>query len=194
MWRSPLRKIMLFLIVSISLILWFASTLVMQFAGPGVPTGMEGMMGTMGRMMGGRQAVSQSSSTSIFQAVVWPAVFVASASIAVIAVGGYLLAPEIPYKQPVGRTDTNFRPVETVMKVVKEDERKVLKTLMQAGGKMTQRDIARQAQFTRLKTHRIIARLAEREILVVQKHGNTNMITLPKWLQGAGSPTPSGLS
>lgn len=191
MWRS-LRKIVLFLIVGISLILWFASTLVMQFAGPGVPTGMEGMMGTMGRMMGGRQAVSQSSSTSIFQAVVWPAVFVASASIAVIAVGGYLLAPEIPYKPVVGRIETGFQPVETVMRVVKEDERRVLKTLMDAGGRMTQRDIARQAQFTRLKTHRIIARLAERDIVVVEKHGNTNMITLPKWLQSVGHPNVSG--
>jgi uncharacterized membrane protein len=145
-------------------------------------------------MMGGRQALSESSSTSVIHTFVWPAVFVASASIAVIAVGGYLLAPEIPYKSAVGRTETGFQPVETVMRIVKEDERRVLKTLMEAGGRMTQRDIARQAQFTRLKTHRIIARLAEREIVLVEKHGNTNMIALSKWLQSRGQPAVSGPS
>lgn len=189
-----LRKIALFMVLGLSLTFWIASIFAMQFQGPGVQSGMTGMMGMMGRMMGGTSTGQHPQPAGGPYVTLWPVLFIASASIAVIAVGGYVLAPEIPYRKGSPPVGIAFQPVGTVMRVVKEDERKVLKALMDAGGQCTQRDIAKQTQFTRLKTHRIIARLAERGIVLVEKYGNTNKITLPQWLRSAASSGRSEFS
>jgi uncharacterized membrane protein len=39
---------------------------------------------------------------------------------------------------------------------------------------------------SRLKTHRIVARLEERNLVVVAKFGNTNEVSLAPWLVGDG--------
>jgi len=42
------------------------------------------------------------------------------------------------------------------MRVLKDDERKAVELLVKAGGKMLQRDVARQAGFSRVRTHQIL--------------------------------------
>lgn len=74
------------------------------------------------------------------------------------------------------------QPIDAVIKVLKEDEKKVIELIMNQGGTMLQRDIARKTGFTRVKTHRILYRLTTRGIVTAKKHYNTYEITLADWL------------
>jgi uncharacterized membrane protein len=74
------------------------------------------------------------------------------------------------------------KPLSAVMRVLRDDERKIIELLVSSGGKMLQRDLGRQAGFSRVKTHRILYRLATRGIVTAEKHYNTYEITLADWL------------
>jgi uncharacterized membrane protein len=63
-----------------------------------------------------------------------------------------------------------------------EDERKVIETLVTGGGTMLQKDIRWKTGLSRVKTHRILHRLAKRGIVSAEKYYNTNKITLADWL------------
>lgn len=69
-----------------------------------------------------------------------------------------------------------------VMRVLKDDEKKVIELLSNAGGTMLQRDIGRKAGFSRVKTHRILYRLSTRGIVTAKKYYNTYEISLADWL------------
>jgi len=63
------------------------------------------------------------------------------------------------------------------------DERKVVEVLTSHDGKYLQKYIRNDAGLSRLQTHRIVARLAERGIVTLEKTGNTNMVVLANWLK-----------
>jgi hypothetical protein len=69
-----------------------------------------------------------------------------------------------------------------VLRTLKPDERKVVGVLKVHGGAYIQKFITQEAGLSRLKTHRIVATLAERGIVRVEKKGNSNEVTLAKWL------------
>jgi hypothetical protein len=75
-----------------------------------------------------------------------------------------------------------LEPLAAIKRVLKDDERKVFELLASSGGRMLQRDISRQTGFSRVKTHRILYRLAARGIVTAEKHYNTYEITLAGWL------------
>ena len=68
-----------------------------------------------------------------------------------------------------------------VLKTLKADERSIVYVLDAHGGTYLQKYITREAGLSRLRTHRIVAALSERGIVVVEKHGNTNQVSLVKW-------------
>lgn len=74
-------------------------------------------------------------------------------------------------------------PYESVSKTLTPEERKVLDVLVTHQGKYLQKYIRKEAGLTRLKTHRILARFAERGIVTLKQSGNTNEILLSDWLQ-----------
>lgn len=84
-----------------------------------------------------------------------------------------LTKPEVPERT---------QPLSAVVRVLKDDEKKIVELLVNSGGKMLQRDLGRQAGFSRVKTHRILYRLATRGIVTAEKHYNTYEITLADWL------------
>lgn len=93
------------------------------------------------------------------------------------------LFPEIEQKANVKTPPSGEKqPLEAVVKVLKDDEKKVVELLASAGGTMLQRDIARKTGFSRVKTHRILYRLSSRGIVTAKKHYNTYEITLADWL------------
>ncbi len=49
------------------------------------------------------------------------------------------------------------------------------------GGSYLQKYITKESGLSRLKTHRVVAALSERGIVIVEKHGNTNQVSLVKW-------------
>jgi predicted transcriptional regulator len=74
-------------------------------------------------------------------------------------------------------------PYESVSKTLTPEERKVLNVLVAHQGKYLQKYIRKEAGLSRLKTHRIITRFAERRIVSLKKTGNTNEISLSDWLK-----------
>ena len=50
-------------------------------------------------------------------------------------------------------------------------------------GKYLQKYIRKEAGLSRLKTHRVVARLAERGLITLEKTGNTNEVRLAEWLK-----------
>jgi len=74
------------------------------------------------------------------------------------------------------------RSLEAVLRVLKDDEKKVVELLINAGGTILQKDISRKTGFSRVKTHRILYRLSTRGIVTAKKYYNTYEITLADWL------------
>jgi hypothetical protein len=92
----------------------------------------------------------------------------------------FLVLPEM--KDYYGAPDQVGREVGAiVMRALKPDERKVVGVIRLHGGSYVQKFITREAGLSRLKTHRVVAALAERGIVRVEKRGNSNEVTLAEW-------------
>jgi hypothetical protein len=68
------------------------------------------------------------------------------------------------------------------LRLLRPDERKVVEALLHADGTMLQKDITHETGFSRVKTHRVLARLLRRNVVESKKHYNTNRITLAPWI------------
>jgi hypothetical protein len=107
--------------------------------------------------------------------------FLSTVLASMVGVIYFLVLPEMKDyyssgSEPVGRGATAM-----VMRTLKPDERKVVDILKVHGGSYVQKFITREAGLSRLKTHRVVATLAERGIVYVEKKGNSNDVTLAKW-------------
>jgi uncharacterized membrane protein len=79
--------------------------------------------------------------------------------------------------------DGNKQALNAVLKVLNEDERKVVEVVANSEkGMLLQNEIRWKTNLSRVKTHRVIARLSSRGIIQVEKHANTNKVTLAKWI------------
>ena len=109
--------------------------------------------------------------------------------VALLSVLGYILTfPELGEGKPriesssVPKVEKGESALSAVLRVLNEDERKVIEILVAEGGIMLQKDIRWKTGLSRVKTHRILFRLAKRGIISAEKHYNTNRITLADWL------------
>jgi uncharacterized membrane protein len=125
----------------------------------------------------------------------WPAILTASATVVVVIIAYVIAYPNIRYVETGQKTErvpaskrTDLDAMDVVMRVAKPDERTALEVLKNSGGVCLQKDITYKTGLSKLKTHRIIARLAERGIVQVRKVGKTNEITVPAWLKPTGQP------
>ena len=122
--------------------------------------------------------------------------FVVLVGVTVVGVGGlayFLVFPEIragaapvicePTLQAEQAKQNQCTPLESVVKTLTDEERRVIKVLNAHQGKYLQKYIRKEAGLSRLKTHRIIARFAERGLVTLEKTGNTNQVTLAEWLK-----------
>jgi predicted transcriptional regulator len=74
-------------------------------------------------------------------------------------------------------------PLESIVKTLSDEERKIIEVLNAHEGKYLQKYIRNETGLSRLQTHRIVARLAERGIVTLEKTGNTNQVLLADWLK-----------
>ena len=115
----------------------------------------------------------------------WLALFAAPLLIAVSVLGYSLVFPELSKEQS---RKTTLLAVEkesalvAVLRVLNDDERKVMETLAAEGGTMLQKDIRWKTGLSRVKTHRVLLRLIKRGIVSAEKYYNTNKIKLADWL------------
>lgn len=169
----------LFLVIILAAV---AGTL--SFAGTLLPHQL--MMSGAQRMMGGEGAGT----------MFWPSLLTGSVALLVVVVGYLIAFPAIRYSQPqegIQNLVTQAGPVKgsepeadllgIVMRVLKPDERAALQVLRNSGEVCMQKDITYNAGLSKLKTHRVVARLAERGVIQVRKVGKTNEITVPEWLK-----------
>ena len=145
--------------------------------------------GMMGGMMGGNWGQASTVQNPILPLIG----FVALIGAVLTGAGGtvyYFAAPKIIIAKPAtAKTidhvpkNTDATPYATVAKTLTPEERKVLEVLSLHNGKYLQKYIRAEAGLNRLKTHRIITRLAKRGIVTLEKSGNTNEVRLSTWLQ-----------
>ncbi len=145
--------------------------------------GFEGGFGGRGRGMGAEIPRS-----------FWLFLFVVPLGVAVAVVGYVLVFPELSEERPtekpssVPAVEKGESALGAVLRVLNEDERKVIETLVAEGGTMLQKDIRWKTGLSRVKTHRILFRLAKRGIVSAEKYYNTNKITLADWLTKEKKP------
>ncbi len=147
--------------------------------------------GGMGGMMGQTPTPTTSTSTMLPYYGVLFAVLIAVTVVGVIGVSYYLVYPQIrmgpamelpaAFTQAASGTNTASA-YESVSKTLTEDERKIISNLQAHQGKYLQKYIKAETGLSRLQTHRILARLADRGIVSLEKTGNTNQVVLADWL------------
>lgn len=79
-----------------------------------------------------------------------------------------------------GMQENNEYEVENALKYLDEGEREIVRILIDAGGSMLQRDIARSGNFSRATVTRILDRLESKGVVERLRHGTTNKIVLKK--------------
>ncbi len=70
---------------------------------------------------------------------------------------------------------------DLILKTMTPEEQKVYNILVAHKGKYLQKYVVKESGLSRLKTHRIVARFAQRGIVTVNEFGNTNEIALSDW-------------
>ena len=188
LFQIYMRKINMFIALLISSLISLTILIVVGFyvfaASPYPSNWMGGMMGGM---MGGTELPVQNPALPYFNVA-----FVVLIGVAVVGVGGlvYFLAfPEIKTNRKAMRhheqlpAENGATAYEAIVKTLTDEERSVIQVLTAHDGKYLQKYIRKEAGLSRLKTHRILARLADRGIVSLRKTGNTNEVQLSDWLQ-----------
>lgn len=146
----------------------------------------------MGGMMGqtGQTTASTNPLLSYFGIIF--VILIGVTVIGIIGLGYYLLYPKTRlgttqspavYKSLTQQISNSTTPYETVSKTLTNEERKIVEVINNHNGKYLQKYIRNETGLSRLQTHRIIARLADRGIVSLEKIGNTNQVFLASWLQ-----------
>lgn len=156
------------------------------------PLGNAPMNEMMRQMMGG----SVGAGTQAMQGMpwfMWGSIIVVAAIVlvGVFGLGYYLAYPQIRLGPPghaiAAPTLTTMEGSKmswsTLLRTSKQDERRVLEVLASHNGTYLQKFIVKESGFSKLRTHRIISRFAERGIVTAVKSGNTNEIKLADWLK-----------
>ena len=154
--------------------------------------------GLMGQMMGrgGTVGMTYTLPPGLWVILV---VFVGIAVLGALGVGYYVAFPEIrpgPARDAAPPSEP-ANPVvgwDVLMRTSKPEEKKVLEVLASHDGSYLQKFVVKEAGLSRLKTHRIVSRLAERGVVTVERSGNTNQVSLAPWVTRRQSTPPGSVS
>ena len=97
----------------------------------------------------------------------------------------YAILPDIPLRHTkIEQGDQkSIEKVPLGISFLEDEEKKVYEILEDAGGTLLQKEIVWKTGYSKVKVHRIVYRLANRGIIEVEKHFNTNKITLKVYLK-----------
>jgi len=114
-------------------------------------------------------------------------ILVAIVVVSLVALIYFYFFPELKIGKTVTQrtaSENSTKPVaiESIRRTLTSDELKILEVLEDHNGKYLQKYLGKEAGLSRLKTHRIVARFAERGIVTLEKKGNTNEVKLEEWL------------
>jgi hypothetical protein len=167
----------------------------------------------MGGMMGDDYYGNGYGTTPSYLWII-PVVLIIVVAAAIIGVGFYLAYPELKYIRSRGtcnpqisnptsnqstQVKTEMPPTpqptsaiavqncDVLLKTMTLEEQKVFNVLINHKGKYLQKYVVKESGLNRLKTHRIVARFAQRGIVNVKEFGNTNEIILSDWVTSANT-------
>ncbi len=86
----------------------------------------------------------------------------------------YLLLPERVEMAPAKKMEI----APLALKLLRGDERKVYKHILDSGGEMLQKDLIMETSFDKAKVTRLLNKLEEKDLILKIKHGMTNRIVL----------------
>ena len=66
----------------------------------------------------------------------------------------------------------------TLIQFLNKDEKKIVEKILKNEGKVFQSEISRIEGIGKLKSHRILQKLSDREVIEIEKHGKTNIVKL----------------
>ena len=117
----------------------------------------------------------------------WLILFIAPLLVALSVLGYSLVFPNLSAEKTEEQTSSlaverGESALNAVLRVLNDEERKVIETLVAEGGTMLQKEIRWKTGLSRVKTHRVLFRLAKRGIVSAEKYYNTNKIFLANWL------------
>lgn len=67
---------------------------------------------------------------------------------------------------------------KTLMQFLNKEEKLVVQKILENDGKVFQSEISRIEGIGKLKSHRILQKLSDREVIEIEKHGKTNIVKL----------------
>ncbi len=91
------------------------------------------------------------------------------------AVVYYLMAGQVQHTLGIAKGNAS-----ALLKFLNPDERKVIHRIMESNGKVLQSELTRDLGLSKVKIHRIVDKLKQREILTLSTYGKTNSILLNK--------------
>ena len=198
------------ILVILALVSWYLSVSAPSYYGSSWIGQMWGSMagdsyGGMGGMMGN----SGSASPSYYWVI--PVALITAVAVAIVGVGFYSIFPELRYikGEPCNpqkiepksslvhntiSTATTSSPIasnvsgatsscDVLLKTMTAEEQKIFSVLIAHQGKYLQKYVVKEAGLSRLKTHRVVTRFAQRGIVTVKEFGNTNEIQLSDWVK-----------
>jgi hypothetical protein len=183
-----LKRISAFLIILGAGVVLFLITIAWYLEG--YQSSNASVAGMMGQMMGNQVAYGMTTPMPWY---LW-SVFAVLIVVIVGGIGGvayYATYPEIrtiaapPEAPRVVPAEPTQPPVDwsVLLRTSNPEEKKVLHVIASHGGKYLQKFIVKEAGLSKLKTHRIVSRFAERGIVTVARSGNTNEVSLAPWLK-----------
>jgi hypothetical protein len=198
----------LMVLLTLGLVSWYLATSAPAYYGSSWMKQMWSGTGTTNNGgMGGMMGDGSTASTSYLWLI--PLLLGAVVGVAVIGVAFYYAYPELKYisgnticnpitvnTQPktstvnsASETTTNVElpnvsnNCDVILKTMTPEEKKVLNVLVAHQGKYLQKYVVKESGLSRLKTHRIVARFAQRGIVTVKEYGNTNEIIVSDWVK-----------
>jgi uncharacterized membrane protein len=194
-----MKRVNLFLILLITAVVSLISATIVGFALFSNQQNQYGWMSQMfngmnigttngnGNGMMGQTPTPTTSSILPYYGVLF-AVLIGVTILGVIGISYYLVYPQIRIGSNQLTTATLTQQAngssayESVSKTLTNEERKIITVLQAHQGKYLQKYIKTETGLSRLQTHRILARLADRGIVSLEKTGNTNQVALADWL------------
>ena len=78
--------------------------------------------------------------------------------------------------------ESNVSVYNNILPLLKTDEKRVIKLLLEGGGEMQQNKLALKLNISKVKATRILYGLEQKGLITKQRHGFTNMVRLKKFL------------
>ncbi len=197
-----MRKTILFLVITVAALTSLAVVSVAAFSALSTTSNAGHRSDWMGQMWGGMMGDESAATVQNPAAPYFGVAFILLVAVTAVGLSGlvyFIVLPEVRAVRPISVSGNAAggmatvstaqvpevvpeRPLDSVSKTLTADERRVVEVLRAHNGEYLQKYIRKEAALSRLQTHRIVARLAERGIVTLEKTGNTNTVRLANWL------------